>query len=231
MINSDISGNYRFPTVTGLLGEPLPPLSTGFLEWNGTSWVFSSGGGGSVTGSGAQYQLALWTSASNLSGLTNGSAGTILQSNGTGANPSWVTALHNGTTATTQAAGDNSTNVATTAYVNAAVPSTTPQTLTDSSAITWNINSGINAYLLLTTAVGSTRTLTISNPAAGQNYTLEIQQASTGGQALTFTGITVKAAGAGGGAVVLSTANSAIDVINFYYTGSVFLVTYAVSFT
>lgn len=220
------NGTGALSTVSGL------GTATYVLTSNGAgaapTWQPASGG---VTGSGTQYQVPLWSSSSALTGLTNGSSGTILQSNGTGANPSWVSALANGTTATTQSAGDNSTKIATTAYVNAAVPSTTPQTLTDSAAITWNIASGGNAYLLFTSAVGATRTLTISNPVAGQTYVLEVQQAATGGQAMTFTGITVIVAGAGGGAVTLSVANNAIDVINFYYNGSKFLVTYAVSFT
>jgi len=33
-------------TVTGLLNNALPSLSAGFLNWTGTAWVFSAGGGG-----------------------------------------------------------------------------------------------------------------------------------------------------------------------------------------
>jgi hypothetical protein len=100
---------------------------------------------GSVQGS------VIFRGASTWSVLTPGSSGLFLQTQGVGANPQWATlagsgtvnsgttgqlayyaangtavsgttALPSGTTATTQTAGDNSTKVATTAYVDAAMP-------------------------------------------------------------------------------------------------------------
>jgi hypothetical protein len=59
--------------------------------------------------------------------LTPGSAGQFLQTAGSSANPAWSGALVNGVTATTQASSDNSTLVATTAYVKSqAAPMITP---------------------------------------------------------------------------------------------------------
>jgi hypothetical protein len=220
------NGTGALSTVSGLGTSGYVLTSNGAGQ--APTWQAASGG---VTGTGAQYQVTLWTGTTSIGGLTNGASGTILQSNGTGANPSWVTALANGTTATTQGAGDNSTKIATTAYVNAAVPNTAITTLTDSSAVTMNAATSVNAYLLMTTAVGATSKFTINNAVAGQTYTLIVKQASTGGQAMTFTGITVKVAGAGGGAVTLSTANNAYDVLNFFYDGTYFYCTYAVTFS
>lgn len=69
---------------------------------------------------GANGSIPYQTAADTTALLAAGTAGQLLQTNGAGA-PSWVSALASGTTATTQSAGDNSTNVATTAYSDAAV--------------------------------------------------------------------------------------------------------------
>jgi hypothetical protein len=59
----------------------------------------------------------VYTDADSMEVSAAGTSGQVLQSNGAAA-PTWVTALANGTTATTQAAADNSTKLATTAYVD-----------------------------------------------------------------------------------------------------------------
>ena len=41
----DLSGTMPSPTVTGLKGNALPALSSGYLHWNGTSFVFDTPGG------------------------------------------------------------------------------------------------------------------------------------------------------------------------------------------
>lgn len=45
----DLSGMYPDPEVTGLLNNPLPGLTDGYLNWNGTSWELSSISGGGAT--------------------------------------------------------------------------------------------------------------------------------------------------------------------------------------
>jgi len=92
------------------------------------------------------------------------------------------------------------------------------QTLIDASTITWNANTQQAAFVLLTSAVGSTRVLGFpSNIQAGATYTIVIKQSSTGSNAITY------GAGylfPGGTAFVLSTANNAIDVLTFVCHGS-----------
>lgn len=63
----------------------------------------------------------LYRSGTTWAVLTPASGGFLLQTNGAGNNPQWTAVLANGFTATTQAASDNSTKVATTAQVQAAI--------------------------------------------------------------------------------------------------------------
>lgn len=99
-----------------------------FLRCDGTNVVsafsYFAGTAASATtatnlAGGLVGQVPYQASAGSTALLAAGTAGQLLQSNG-GAAPSWVSALANGTTATTQTANDNSTKVATTAYVDQA---------------------------------------------------------------------------------------------------------------
>jgi|HubBroStandDraft_4_1064222.scaffolds.fasta_scaffold00021_58 hypothetical protein len=45
----DLSGTSSSQEVVGLLSNALPSLSTGFLNWTGSAWAFSSAGTGTVT--------------------------------------------------------------------------------------------------------------------------------------------------------------------------------------
>jgi hypothetical protein len=91
--------------------------------------------------------------------------------------------------------------------------------VTDASPIAWDLVSGAatNGVVTLdhTTA---TRALNISNPANGGFYTLVIKQDGTGGALMTLgTGCTWKVINGGAGAIVLSAAANAIDILTFSY--------------
>jgi len=92
----DLSGTLPSPTVTKINGTSLAGLATGILK-NTTSTGIPS--------------IAVAGDFPTLNQNTTGTA----------ANLSGTPALPNGTTATTQSPGDNSTKVATTAYANAAI--------------------------------------------------------------------------------------------------------------
>jgi len=90
--------------------------------------------------------------------------------------------------------------------------------LTDAATISWNLQTQQSAYVLLTAGVGATRAL--SNPTnmiAGFTYILEVQQSSTGSNALTY-GTAYK--WPNGVAPILSTANNAIDIVTFVSDGT-----------
>jgi hypothetical protein len=101
----------------------------------------------------------------------------------------------------------------------------TVQTLTDGSTITWNVANGINGVVTLG---GTGRTLSITNPVAGQTYTIRINQDGTGNRTITTwpTGSKWPA----GLPPALSTAASRVDIVVFYYDGSSYYGTYQQNF-
>lgn len=126
-------------------------------------------------------------------------------------------------TASTQANADNSTKIATTAYVasDACEPNSFASQ-TDAATVTWAIASAkcANASLTFTVHSGS-RTLNLTGLVNGGSYVLWIKQDATGGEGLTLgTGCTWKVSGGGAGAVTPSVAASAIDVLAFTYDGT-----------
>ncbi|MEM4330640.1 MAG: hypothetical protein QW273_01370 [Candidatus Pacearchaeota archaeon] len=62
------------------------------LKWDGSNWVCSNdlNSGGNITGSGLQNALAYWTSSSSIGSFSWGTSGQVLQSSGSGAQPTWV---------------------------------------------------------------------------------------------------------------------------------------------
>ena len=101
--------------VAGTAGQVLQANGAAAPSW-ATSVTRATNLAGGLVGQ-IPYQSAVNATAL----LAAGTAGQVLQSNA-GAAPSWVTALASGTTATTQAAADNSTKVATTAYADRSGP-------------------------------------------------------------------------------------------------------------
>ena len=87
----NLSGTFPNPTVSGLLTKTLPTLSTGFLKYNGTSWVFdaTSYGPGTVTSVGLTAPSVFTvtgspvTGSGSLSFSFNGSNTNILLADGT----------------------------------------------------------------------------------------------------------------------------------------------------
>jgi hypothetical protein len=72
---------------------------------------------------GATQGAIIYRGGTTWNELTPGSNGQFLQTGGSAANPAWGQTLPNGATATTQTSTDNSTKVATTAFVQTAVSS------------------------------------------------------------------------------------------------------------
>jgi hypothetical protein len=131
--------------------------------------------------------------------------------------------------APTAAAGTNTTQIATTAYVqgesfaktNIAQSFTkgqrgTPVALTDASSVAIDLSLGNNFTLLCTSGVGATRALANpTNAVAGQSGLITVTQASGGGNALTFSS-NYKFAGGSTEAPSLTTGTgSAVDVLPY----------------
>ena len=131
--------------------------------------------------------------------------------------------------APTASAGTNTTQIATTAYVqgesfaktNVAQSFTkgqrgTPVALTDAASVAVDLSLGNNFTLLCTSGVGATRALANpTNAVAGQSGLITITQASGGGNALTFSS-NYKFAGGSGSAPSLTTGTgSAVDVLPY----------------
>lgn len=102
----------------------------------------------------------------------------------------------------------------------------TQQTLTDGATITWTMSSGNNA----TVTLGGNRTLAISGAVSGDYGTLKVVQDGTGTRTLTLPAGS-KVVNGGGGAITLSVAANAIDIISFYYDGTNYFWYYGIAFT
>jgi hypothetical protein len=92
----------------------------------------------------------------------------------------------------------------------------TPVTLVDEAIINWDVSKAYNVKVTLT----ASRTLSVNNLVAGDYGTIEVVQGGAGSYTLTLPSNPVsKVANAGAGAVTLSTAVGAIDILVFYYNG------------
>jgi hypothetical protein len=103
-------------------------------------------------------------------------------------------------------------------------PQTTGLNLTQFiSPITTDIDGATITFNLATSnwhnvVLGGNRTLALSNPTIGQQFTIQLTQDGTGSRTVTwFSGITWNG---GGSAPTLQTAPNAIDTITFKCTGS-----------
>jgi hypothetical protein len=102
-------------------------------------------------------------------------------------------------------------------------------TLTDTNTITWTMQANKtvnNAKVIL----GGNRTLDIVGEVGGMTGVLEVVQPGSGGPwTLTLPGSS-KVVNGGAGAITLSTAANAIDVLSFVYDGSSFFWTFGKNF-
>jgi len=102
----------------------------------------------------------------------------------------------------------------------------TPLNLTvPGSALTWELNTGVNAYVNLS----QNSTLTITYVETGDTGRLIVAQDATGNRTLTVQGPTTserhfQPGGTGGSTLVLdlSTAPSSVDLLEFYFDGAFF---------
>ena len=94
--------------------------------------------------------------------------------------------------------------------------------MTDGSPIAWNLGSAVVTNGIVTLIhTTATRALNLSNIVNGGFYTLVIKQDATGGALMTLgTGCTWKVVNQGAGAIVLTAAANAIDVLAFTYDGT-----------
>jgi len=126
--------------------------------------------------------------------LGRGTANQVLTSDGT--DISWQAATGGASTTTTDNRFDITSNVLT--------AKKTPTTLTDGATITWDAQTAYNARVVL----GGNRTLDITNPQAGDYYTITVVQDGTGSRTLTLPG--------GGSAVLNSSANDSTTLTGYY---------------
>jgi hypothetical protein len=250
--NQGVSASISNPTTTPAITISLGAL-TGVTSLNGLVVTANTG----VITTGTWHGTLI---ANNYGGTgvdSSASSGVAQLSSGSW---SFSTVLANGTTATTQTSSDNSTNIATTAYVKSqgygtgtvtsigltdntggftvgsspvtgsgsiTITNKSVQTVTDASTVTFTVTSGIVG----TVTLGGNRTLAISGAVNGGVYTLIVKQPSSGGPYTLAMPSGTKVAGAGGGAVVLSTAASAIDILTILYDGTNYWVMYGTNFT
>ncbi len=167
--------NYTFPDTTGtvllnnnVLGYALPTLTTGYLNWTGSSWAFSSGGGGMsnpMTTLGDIIYENATPAPARLAGNINNAA-YILSQTGTGtisAAPSWL-----GTTGTGLVALQTSP-IFTTPNINAATG--TSLTLTNASSVAFLTTTRSDLSNSVTLTQSATNIITCSGALAATQFT------------------------------------------------------------
>jgi hypothetical protein len=144
-----------------------------------------------------------------------------------GAGATWSVPTGTGITAltgdvTASGSGSVAATIATAHVAPAMMKASTIDSQVDSGTVTWAIASVLNAQATLTFTVHSgSRTLNITNPVIGGNYVLKLIQDGTGGEGLILgTGCTWKVVNGGAGAVTLTNAPNALDVLTFIYDGT-----------
>lgn len=119
---------------------------------------------------------------------------------------------------TTPGSGSGVTTIGAAKVAPAMMKAGTYDAQTDGATITWVIGSVLNATATVT--LGGNRTLAITGLVINGNYMLLVNQ-GTGSHTLTLgSGCNWKVLGGGAGAITLSTAASAVDILTFSYDGT-----------
>jgi hypothetical protein len=95
----------------------------------------------------------------------------------------------------------------------------TEQNLTDATTIIFDVSAGYNARIIL----GGNRTLSISNAQAGEYYKLSVVQDAVGARTLALPNGS-KVINGGNGALTLTAAANAVDILMFYFDGTSFFI-------
>lgn len=103
----------------------------------------------------------------------------------------------------------------------------TKQTVTYGPTTTWDWNAGTNAEVTLT---GNITTFTITNAVAGTYATIRMIQDGTGSRLLSALPANSKVFNGGAGAITLSTAAGAIDLLTCYFDGTNYYWNYALNY-
>lgn len=211
--------SLTLPTTAGTNGYFLQTDGTGV-----TSWVAQAGGGNvSNTGTPTNGQIAQWTNATTVQGISTNGSGNVLLSSGTAAIASGKTATISNTLTFT---GTDSSTVAcgaggTVAYLGTVQSFTAQQyfgeqPLTDGATINWNLNTQQTAGV---TIAGNRTLANPTNMQAGATYRIRVTQDVTGGRTLSY-GTAYKWLNNGGNPPTLSTTGGVSDFIDFECDGT-----------
>jgi hypothetical protein len=156
-------GTALLAPLTFQLGVNLTTAAAGSVEYNGTNFFLTPGSTRkqavleSSTATTATADLLYRDSSGNFTPLAVGGTGNLLTVSSSV--PVWTATptLGNGTTATTQTAGDNSTKLATTAYTDSATTAggyKIPVQTATTSGLTFTISAGVVTQITGTTVDG-----------------------------------------------------------------------------
>ena len=217
--------------VVGLLNHLLPSLTTGYLNWTGSAWALSAGGGGDTITS-PNSTISVGGTSSNTTIDLAGSAGEIMAGatpaltytptfgkSGTAGTLAMFPSSGNFTTTLGSAATASNTvnffaSVPTTGDLVDCITSSTTCTLTDSGVLAANVVNASSPGVGIAHFAGSTQTVTSSTIATGDVAANAITLAKLATQAAN----TVLANVTGGSAV--PTAAAIPSGMQFYTAGT-----------
>ena len=163
---------------------------------------------------------ACGTSYDGTVGMINDSTTAVLGATVTGSGSNHIAMYCNGTNwIVVSASTIGAANIPSATITPAKMAAGTYDAQTDGATIAWAIGSVLNATATVT--LGGNRTLNITGPVVNGNYMFITKQDGTGSRTLTLgTGCTWKVINGGAGAITLSTAANAYDVLTFSYDGT-----------